>query len=959
MSQTDFDKFENELRRKIKGDVAFDDVTLGIYATDAGIYQIRPVAVVLPRDEEDVKNAVVSAAKYRVNILPRGSGTSLGGQAVGYAMILDFTKYMNRILELNLAKRWVRVQPGIILDVLNAELAKYDLQFAPDPATSSRATIGGMIGNNSSGARSVYYGITKDHVLEAKVLLSDGTEMWFREFFILDDPAGWSTREREIVRRFKKIIAANCDEIKKQFPKQMRRVQGYNLDAFADTVRWNLAKLIVGSEGTLATVLDAKLNLVPLPKHKALCAVHFNDLLAGIRAVEAILTHRPSAVEILDHEIVARAGKNLSIAPLCNFVRGEPQAILVVEFFGDTQKEAEEKAETLAENLQNRKKGYAWPVIVAAEEQAKVWAVRKNGLGLMLGIKGDRKPLGFIEDASIPVEHLPDYIDKILSFCREKNVPVVMYAHASVGTIHIRPALSMKSGQDINTMQEIAEFSFNLVLKYHGSVSSEHGDGRNRSPFLKRYFGGQIYQALRDVKQLFDPAGLMNPGVIVDANPMDQDLRFGPNYQTPVVDTLYHYREEGDFAHAVELCNGVGVCRQELDGTMCPSYRATRDEVDSTRGRANALRLAMTGQLDTDGLSSEKLYGVLDLCLSCKSCKAECPSNVDLARLKSEVLQKYHDEHGVALRDKLAAKSTAMAAVIAGWKAAVVVNFVQGNFLFRRLMEWIAGIDKRRRLPRYAKKSFLKWFEERKRTRPESAKKIVLFDDTYMNFHEPHIGFSAVELLESCGYEVILAGAGCCQRPKISHGFLREAKGKGEKTLRNLDRYIQHGLQIVVCEPGCASALTDDLPDLIDDEKLGDRIKANVKMIDVFLAEEIKNGNLQTQFISPFEKIIIHGHCHQKSLFGTIRMKEILELVPGISVSEIDSGCCGMAGSFGYEKEHFELSLIIGEDRLFPAIRNREEGTAVVACGFSCRHQIKDGTGVQAVHWVETLRGKF
>ncbi|MCK4850830.1 MAG: 4Fe-4S dicluster domain-containing protein, partial [Phycisphaerae bacterium] len=597
-----------------------------------------------------------------------------------------------------------------------------------------------------------------------------------------------------------------------------------------------------------------------------------------------------------------------------------------------------------------------WPVITDPDQQNNVWALRKSGLGLMLGMKGDRKPLPFIEDACVPVEVLPDYIDRILKFCKARAVRVAMYAHASVGTIHVRPILNLKKPQDIDHMKAIAEYAFSLITKYGGSWSGEHGDGRVRSPFLERFFGSQIYEALRQVKALFDSAGLMNPGVIIDPDPMDTNLRYGADYKTPVVPTEYHYREDGSFAAAVEMCNGDGACLARLDGAMCPSFRATRDEEHSTRARANALRLAMTGQLGPEAITTSRLFDVLDLCLSCKSCKSECPANVDLTRLKSEFLQKYHDAHGSGLREKIIANSPRMAAWIAGWKAPLV-NFVQRNWLFRKLLEIIVGFDSRRIAPAYARLPLAKWFARRAKPNGQVTKKVVLFDDTYMSYHQTNVGISAVELLESCGYQVILANAGCCQRPRISHGFLRKAKILGERTLRNLDTYIQQGLEIVVCEPGCCSALVDDLPDLIDDEQLGQRIKENVMMIDEFLDREIQQGALNCRFSSPFTSILIHGHCHQKALFSTNSMKRLLDRVPGISVQEIDSGCCGMAGSFGYEREHYDISMQIGEDRLFPAVRNRPPGCAVVACGFSCRHQIADATDVSPLHWTQTIRG--
>jgi len=954
---------QKQLSKRIKGDVTFDDVTRGIYATDASIYQITPVAVVLPKDRSDVIAVVEEAAEHQVSILPRGGGTSIGGQAVGSSIIIDFTKYMNRILDLDLDNRQVKVQPGIILDELNAALKKSGLHFAPDPATSNRATIGGTLGNNSSGTRSIIYGIARDHVVGMTVLLSDGTLLnlgerspeEYHRIMTTGDP-----RTAEIYSGFETIIHRNREEIRRRFPKIMRRVQGYNLDSFVDADSWNLSHLIVGSEGTLGVILDTTLNLEPLPKNKILCIAHFDDLLGAIRAVGPILKHHPSAVEILDADVISLARENISIRPLTGFIQGNPAAILIVEFFAESPREAQQKAEELAADMENKKLGYSWPIIPEPAEQAKVWNVRKNGLGIMLGMKGERKPMAFIEDACIPISVLPEYTEQILSFCRERNVPVLTYAHASVGTLHTRPMLNLKVQEDIDNMKAIAEYAFGLVIKYGGSWSSEHGDGRNRSPFLERYFGAELYNALRAVKELFDPAGLMNPGIIIDPHPMDHDLRYGTTYRPQPVRTEYHYREDGSFAAAVEMCSGVGTCRQRIDGTMCPSYRATLDEEHSTRGRANALRLAMTGQLGPDGLSMKRLYGVMDLCLSCKSCKSECPSNVDLARLKGEFLQHYRDVHGTGLRERMVAWTPAMAKLIAG-PLAPLANFIQRTGMVRWLLEMFVGFDRRRTLPAYASVPLQKWFSGRSITKggaqETGEQRVVLFDDTYMSYHETRIGISAVELLESCGYNVILAEAGCCQRPRISHGFLREAKRAGEKTLRNLDRYIQQGLTIVVCEPGCCSALTDDLPDLIDDEELGNRIKENVMMIDQFIAREVASGALTCSFTSPYRGILIHGHCHQKSLYGTSGMTGLLRRVPGVTVNEIESGCCGMAGSFGYEKEHYELSMRIGNMQLFPAIRNRSEGTAVVACGFSCRHQIMDGTGIQPLHWVEMIRG--
>jgi len=963
VQQTELDAFRQQLSEKVRGEVKFDEVTLAVYATDASIYQIMPPAVVFPRDEADVLAAIATAAEHGVPVLPRGGGTSLGGQAVGAAMVLDFTKHMKDVIELNVEERWVRVQPGVILDELNAQLAPHGLQFGPDPATSSRAAIGGMMGNNSSGTKSIVFGIMVDHVISSRVALSDGAVLSFEELSADEyarrcEGGGGSAREAEVLGGFKRIIDANRDQIDKRFPKVMRRVQGYNLDRFGQAGGWNLSKLIVGSEGTLGVILEAKLNLVPVPKCKALCAVHFAELLEAVRTVAPILDHGPSAVEIMDADVIGRARENPSISKLAGFIEGDPQAILIVEFFGETPEEVSGKVEKLAAELRSKSLGYAWPAITDPARQAEVWQIRKGGLGLLLGMKGNRKPTAFIEDCCLPVEHLPEYIDQMSQFCKGRGVEMAMYAHASVGVIHVRPILDLRLQEDIDHMKAIAEHAMSLVRQYGGAWSGEHGDGRVRSPLLERFLGPEIYAAFKDVKRLFDPAGLMNPGVIVDTNPMDQDLRYGTNYRVGQIETVYHYREDLSFAGAVEMCSGVGACRQTLIGTMCPSYRLTGDEQHSTRGRANILRLAMTGQLGEAGLTGPAVAEVLDLCLSCKACKSECPSNVDMARLKGEVMQKHHDTHGVSLRERLVAKSTKMARLMSGWPAPMM-NWFQKTKLFRWVLEKVAGFDRRRTPPAYARQTLTKWFDSRPKGEGSGERpKVVLFDDTYMTYHQTEVGVSAVELLESCGYEVVLARAGCCQRPRISHGFLRDAKRDGTETLRNLDVYARQGLPIVVCEPGCASALSDDLPDLVDDAELGRRIKDSVMMIDVFLAREVEAGRLDCAFTSPYSRILIHGHCHQKSLYGTAAMKGLLDRVEGTEVAEIDSGCCGMAGSFGYEVEHYEQSLAVGEEVLFPAIRERAKGTAVVACGFSCRHQIADATGVKPLHWVQTIRGE-
>ncbi len=951
---------ERDLRARVRGEVHFDEVSLGIYSTDASIYQIKPVAVVTPIDEEDVKAAVLTAVEHHVSILPRGGGTSLAGQTVGASLIIDFSRHMTKILEINVEEGWARVQPGVVRDELNAEIAKHGLLFAPDPATASRANIGGMVGNNSSGTKSIIWGKTVDHVLETKLLLSNGDVVSFQD----ETKEEWDVNEQgdsrsaQIHRDFKKLIQTNREEIENRYPKVMRRVMGYNLDEFTQADNWNLGKLFCGSEGTLAVLLEARINLVPAPKAAVVCLGHFNDVLEAVRAVEPILKHNPSAVEILDKVVLDLARENLSIRRLMDVVEDDPAAVLIVEFFGDTLEEAKEKAEDMVRDISGQGFGYSFPIMTTPHDQTKVWDIRKNGLGIMLGIKGDRKPIPFIEDAAIPIPHLPEYIDRILKFCKSIDTPVAMYAHASVGVIHVRPILDLRYQEDIDRLETISEEAFKYTVEYGGSWCGEHGDGYIRSPYIERFYGPKIYEAFKQVKVMFDPEGLMNPGKIIDSPPIVHDFRYGTDYQVESFETEYKFRnEDGGFPAAVEMCTGVGACRKSNVGTMCPSYMATRDEQHSTRGRANALRLAMTGQLGADGLTHESVHEVLDLCLSCKACKSECPSNVDMAKLKGEILQKYHDRHGFTLQDKLIGGSSDTARRIAGWKAGIV-NSIQSTWVFQKLLEWMAGFDRRRPLPEYASETLSTWFAKRPFKDESKQGKVALFVDTYINYHETKVGKAAVELLESFGYEVVLADVGCCQRPKISHGMLREAKSEGEKTLHKLDDLIRQGMKVVVCEPSCASALVDDLPDLIDDAALADRIQGNVTMIDLFLLEETDSGRLDIELTTDAKKILIHGHCHQKALFGTDAMKNLLGRIPGIEVDEIPSGCCGMAGSFGYEKRHYDLSKTISEDRLMPAIRAKDPDTTVVACGFSCRHQIADFGETDAVHWVEVLRGK-
>jgi FAD/FMN-containing dehydrogenase/Fe-S oxidoreductase len=950
------------LRDKVRGEVYTDPVSRGIHATDASHYQMTPACVVVPLDENDVITAVGIAVRHGMPVTARGGGTSLAGQTFGPGMILDCSKHMNQVLEVNAEQRWARVQPGVVRDQLNAQLKEHGLHFAPDPATSSRATVGGMIGNNSSGTRSIIYGKTIDHVLSMKVLLADGTvltldtcgtDRW-------SDKSAGPGREAELYRGVGEVIRANHDEIQKRFPKTMRRVSGYNLDAFTGgngVKDWNLCHLIVGSEGTLAVLLEATVKLVPNPKATAVCVVHFDDLIESLRHVPAMLAYKPSTVELLDDTIIVEARRNPSSAHLADFFVGEPKAVQIVEFTGDTEVQANERVEAFASAMRDSSVGYAHMIRTDPKQIANIWELRKLGVGLASNIKGARKPLDFVDDAAIPVEHLAEYTRRLVEVCDRLDVSVSICAHASVGVLHPKPLLDLHKPEDVNKMHAIADAAFAMVKEYKGSWCGEHGDGLVRGEYIEKFFGEQLYGAFRQIKTLFDPGNLLNPGKIIDVPPMTENLRYGgADYQQRIAEVRsnYHYRDQGGFALAVEQCNGLGACRKTGSGTMCPSYMATRDEEAVTRGRANALRLAMSGQLGPDALTGERIGEVLELCLSCKACKSECPNAVDMAKLKSDVLQMRHDRHGTPLGVRLIAGSPDMARRFSG-PLAPMVNWMQSLAPFKAVFEKITGIDRRRALPRLSRSPLSRLLKHHRPIEAGPDRRVVLFDDTYANYYEPNIGVAAVELLEGLGYQVILAKAGCCQRPRLSKGLVKDAKRYGSKTLANLDIYAKQGLPILTLEPSCASALTDDLPDLIDDQALGQRVAGQIMMIDQFLAKESDAGRLEGNLVSDCAEVLVHGHCHQKALYGTDDMNRLLKQA-GAKVQEIDSGCCGMAGSFGYE--HHDLSMTIAKQRLLPAVRAMSDDTTLVACGFSCRHQVKDGCGAKSKHFVEVVHAK-
>ncbi len=942
--------FAGMLMQQIEGEVRFDKMSRILYSTDASMYQIEPIGVVLPKHERDVLKGIHLAAEHGIAVIPRGGGTGLAGAVVGRGVVMDMSKYMNRILEFNAEEGWVKVEPGVILDELNAFLKPHGLQFAPDVATSSRATIGGMVGNNSAGTHSVIYGKTIDHVLELDLIFADGTRTTAGE---LDEPAVKQKCEqpdlegrayREVIR----LARENAEEIERRYPKILRRVGGYNLDEFIKKQPFSLARMVIGSEGTLATVVGAKLKVIPLPRAKVLGIAQFGELIASMRAVAPILATRPAAVELIDEMILEQTEGSVELSRARSWVQGAPKAVLAVEYYGDSEGELRGKLDELETLLDSLELAHTFSRAISEADQADVWNVRRAGLGLLMGVKGDSKPIAFVEDAAVPPERLPDYIAEFGDLMQSLDTRAGYYAHASVGLLHIRPMVDLKDAAEIAKMRFIAESVRDLVMKYGGAISGEHGDGLVRSCWNEAFFGPVLYNAFREVKRAFDPTGMMNPGKIVDAPMMTENSRYGADYRADEIETHFDFSADGGFHRAVEMCNGVGACRKKLAGTMCPSYMATLEEEHSTRGRANALRAAISGRWE-GGLTDHRIADVLALCLECKACKAECPSNVDMAKIKYEFKAHYYAKHGRPLRARLFGNVELMGKL--GCAVAPLANGL-GN---ARLSKWMmkrVGIAPARSLPPFARQTFPHWFANRRA--PKGNERVVLFADTYTTYHYPDIGKAATALFESAGYEVILAVKRCCGRPMLSSGYMDRVKENARFNIENLYRYTEQGYPIVGLEPSCVSMLADEYVDLIGDPRAR-AVADNVYTFEAFVQKFSDRGAFAAPFTDLKKDILLHGHCHQKALWGMGASEAALGLPEGFRVTPIQSGCCGMAGSFGYEAEHYDTSLKVGEPRLLEVIRNADETTEIAAAGLSCRQQIAHATGREARHPAEVL----
>tara|TARA_Y100000996_G_scaffold408426_1_gene387474 strand:- start:1436 stop:4333 length:2898 start_codon:yes stop_codon:yes gene_type:complete len=947
----------NDLSRTIQGEVRSDDMSRTLWSTDASIYQIKPVAVVLPKSKDDVISVIETCHKYGVSVLPRGGGTSLAGSTVGESVIVDFSRYMNDLKEVNIEEQWVKTQPGIVLDVLNQKIEKHGFLFAPDPSTSNRANVGGALGNNSCGAHSIMWGKTIDNTLELDVILSDGTPTKLGPLTgeNLEYKMRKSGLEGTIYKDLFKIGEAHRDEILDKYPKIQRRVSGYNLDEFVGGSDFNMGKFVVGSEGTLLTITEAKLRIVPIPKVKCLAVLHCNELIESMEATVASLEINPGAVELIGSMIIKQAQSNLTYSRITDFISGSPEALLVIELVADSNKELDDKFEKLKKLVKSGGWGYELTKLSSKEDQQKVWDVRKAGLGLMMNVPGEAKPIPFVEDTAVSPEVLPEFVKRFDSIVKKHGTEAGYYGHASVGCLHIRPLINLKNQEGIDRMVSISDEISDLVLEFGGSLSGEHGDGLVRSGYNKKMFGDKIYQAFKDVKNTFDPNNIMNPGKIVDSPSMTENLRYGTSYNTLPIKTGFSFEQENGFAAAIEMCNGQGACRKTTSGVMCPSYMVTLDEEHSTRGRANALRAAITGRIPTHSLDDKRLYEVMDLCLECKGCKAECPSNVDMAKLKYEFLNNYHKSHGHKLKNKFFGNVSTLSKM--GTFFAPISNWMMKTKFSKILLEKSIGIDQRRTLPEFKSQTFIQWFRSRKISNTKNKKQqVVLYPDTTTNYNHPELGISAVTILEKLGYEVVVPNLKCCGRPKLSNGMMDEAKSDIDMNISSIHPYIANGAKLVGIEPSCILGFLGDFPDLASNKNKAYEISENTMLIEEFLLHHFDTKN-EIEFSNPpkNKKALFHGHCHQKALVGTSPAMQLLNKIPGLETTEINSGCCGMAGSFGFDKSHYDISMDIGEMTLFPRIREESDDVIIISEGVSCRQQIQEGTKRNSKHIVQIL----
>ncbi|MUP45682.1 FAD-binding oxidoreductase [Gramella sp. BOM4] len=964
-----------DLAQSLNGNLYYDDLWKSIYATDASVYREIPLAVCYPLDEEDLIKLIKFAKKHHTSLIPRTAGTSLAGQCTGNGIVVDVSRNFTDILEIDPKNKRVRVQPGVIRDDLNRKLQKHGLFFGPNTSTSNRCMIGGMVGNNSSGTTSIKYGTTRDKLISLKVILSDGSKAEFKDVSESEylEKLKLQNLEGEIFRNLDKILkdSKNQAEIREKYPPASlhRRNTGYALDELLDSSvfqesanDFDLCKLISGSEGTLAFITEICLQLDPLPpKHTAMIAAHFSSIDACMRAVVPAMKHSLYTCEMMDKVILDCTSENLKYKENRFFIEGDPQAILMLELRSESSENLENQLKALQETMENSKLGYSYPVLYAEQIELAL-ELRKAGLGLLGNMKGDRKAVACIEDTAVALPVLADYISEFSDIMKGYGQQAVYYAHAGAGEIHLRPILDLKKSADVKLFRSITTDVAKLVKKYNGSLSGEHGDGRVRAEFIKLMYGEHVYQLLKDLKNIFDPHSIFNPGKIVDAPPMDTSLRYQPDRKEPDIETIMDFSDAEGVLRMAEKCNGSGDCRKSVEagGTMCPSYRATKDEKDTTRARANALREFLTNSEKPNRFDHKELKEVLDLCISCKGCKSECPSNVDMAALKAEFQHQYHKSNKPSLRDWAFANITrqnAMASKVPG-----ISRFLLSNSFSSGVVKSVLGVAKERELPVIEKQSLRAYYESHKEkfTRPNYIKTVYLFNDEFTNYLDVKVGKDALNLLAKLNYHIKLIDHPESGRSYLSKGFLTEAKKLANQNVEIFQGLIDENNLLIGIEPSAILSFRDEYLRLADDKEAAKRLSANTFLVEEFLKQEIAQGNItKEQFTNKKATIKIHAHCHQKALSNSSRTFDILNLPENYKVFIIASGCCGMAGSFGYEKEHYEISMRIGENSLFPAIRKADKSVIIAANGTSCRHQIKDGTGRIAQHPVSILRNSL
>jgi FAD/FMN-containing dehydrogenase/Fe-S oxidoreductase len=958
-----------KLEASLLGELHFDNLYKSIYATDASVYRKIPLGVAYPKNKQDIKTLIQFATDNKITLIPRAAGTSLAGQCVGDGLIVDISKHFTKILAFDEHKKTVTIQPGIIRDELNNFLKPFGLFFGPNTSTSNRCMIGGMVGNNSSGTTSIKYGVTRDKIIELKTILSDGSEVTFNELSVseFNQKKIGNTLENSIYNSlFKELSNQEIQqEILKEFPKKSihRRNNGYPVDELlkfelfgGKNATINVGKLLTGSEGTLAFTTEITLQLDTLPPPKnIMVAAHFNSIQESLKAVVTAIKHNLFTCELMDKTILECTKNNREQLKNRFFVEGDPKAILMLEICTNSNKESNKLADKLIADLTKNKLGYAYPKLLNNDIN-KALNLRKAGLGLLGNIVGDKKAVACIEDTAVDVNVLPNYIAEFTKMMKDFGQEAVYYAHAGAGEIHLRPILNLKKKEDVVLFRKITTKTAKLVKKYGGSFSGEHGDGIVRAEFIPLMIGEKNYALLKRIKHTFDPNNIFNKGKIVDAFPMDKNLRYEIDRTEPKIETIQDFSDSLGILRSAEKCNGSGDCRKlpEAGGTMCPSYRATKNEKDTTRARANTLREFLTNSTQQNKFNHQELYDVFDLCLSCKACASECPSNVDVAALKAEFLYQYYKENGVPFRTQLFANNVKWNKI--GSLTPTFTNLVLNTKLTKKLM----GIATERSIPKLAKTTVYKWYKKnKKRLLNQSAKygEIYLFIDEFTNYYDANIGIDTIELLTTLGYKVIITQHEESGRSFISKGILDKAKEKADFNVNFFKNKITKKTPLVGIEPSAILTFRDEYLRLAEDKKSAKAVAENTFTIEEFIKQEFQKDNITSESFTTKKKTLkIHGHCQQKSLSGTESTFQMLSIPKNYSVTIINSGCCGMAGSFGYEKEHYQISMQVGEDTLFPKIRNTVNTTTIVAAGTSCRHQIKDGTNRISKHPVSILR---